>query len=73
MTTLHYTKGLPASGKSTHARNMVKEALNAKLLVRVNRDDIRAMMGITTGQHEPLVTKCKMPSLRQRFRQATTP
>lgn len=34
-------KGLPASGKSTHARNMVDQD---SLLRRINRDDLRAML-----------------------------
>lgn len=57
MNTLYYTKGLPASGKTTCARNMVKEALyRGTFVVRSNRDDVRSMLGVTTGQHEPTVS-----------------
>lgn len=52
------TRGLPASGKSTHAKAWV--AADPKNRIRVNRDDIRAMQGITTGvgthEQENLVT-----------------
>ena len=36
------TKGLPASGKSTWARQKVKESNGT--LKRINKDDIRAMV-----------------------------
>lgn len=39
---VYIMKGLPASGKSTKARQMVQENKN---LVRINKDDIREMMG----------------------------
>lgn len=56
MTFLYYTRGLPASGKSTKAREMVAERMDYDLLVRINRDDIRSMLGTTTGQHEGFIT-----------------
>lgn len=40
--TLYYTVGLPASGKTTKSKQMV-EAANGKM-VRVNKDDLRAML-----------------------------
>lgn len=49
------TKGLPASGKTTWARNWVNE--DPKNRVRVNRDDIRKMLGpYWIPQREDLVT-----------------
>ena len=38
-----YTVGLPASGKTTYARQWVQE--DPKHRVRINRDDIRRMLG----------------------------
>lgn len=57
MTTLYYTRGLPASGKSTKAREMVAERLDYGFMVRINRDDIRSMLGTTTGQQEGFITR----------------
>lgn len=49
-------RGLPASGKSTWARKWVNEA--PKERVRVNRDDIRNMLGpYWIPQREDLVTE----------------
>lgn len=42
MSTLYYTVGCPASGKTTKAKDMV-DAAEGKL-VRVNKDDLRAML-----------------------------
>ncbi|MCI2422480.1 AAA family ATPase [Saccharopolyspora sp. K220] len=42
MTTLVITRGLPGSGKTTYARRWVADDPNNR--VRVNRDDLRAMM-----------------------------
>lgn len=42
MAMLLITRGIPASGKSTYARNWVAE--DCKHRVRVNRDDLRAMV-----------------------------
>ncbi|APC46371.1 polynucleotide kinase [Streptomyces phage BRock] len=47
MQTIYVTTGLPASGKSTWAKSLV-DASNGDL-VRVNLDDIRAMMGFGHG------------------------
>jgi predicted kinase len=55
MTTLHVTRGLPGSGKSTWARQWTAEDTNHR--VRVNRDDMRSMLddgrfikGVTEGR-----------------------
>lgn len=42
MSTLHFTRGLPASGKTTFARAWVAE--DPANRARVNRDDLRAML-----------------------------
>lgn len=42
MPTLHLTRGLPASGKTTFARSWVAE--NPAERIRINRDDVRAMI-----------------------------
>jgi len=42
MPTLHLTRGLPASGKTTFARQWVAEAPESR--ARLNRDDLRAML-----------------------------
>ena len=48
MTTLTIIRGLPGSGKTTHAKAWVAEDPQGR--ARVNRDDLRAMMfGATTG------------------------
>lgn len=51
-------KGLPASGKSTLARQIVKESGNTG---RVNRDDLRAMLFNSewTGKREDVVIACE--------------
>lgn len=46
MTTITLTRGVPASGKSTWAQQWV---LDGPMRARVNRDEIRASLGITTG------------------------
>lgn len=43
MINIYWTKGLPASGKSTWAKKWVNE--KPKERIRVNRDDIRHMLG----------------------------
>ncbi len=57
MTVLIVTRGLPAAGKTTRARNWVAEAPLTR--ARVNRDDLRTMLfGGWTGlpEHETAVT-----------------
>lgn len=57
MTTLHLTRGLPASGKSTKARAWVAESPLSR--ARCNRDDLRTQLfGGWTGlpEHEDAVT-----------------
>ena len=48
MTTIWLTRGLPASGKSTWAKQQV--AYSDGLMVRVNMDDIRSMLGFGEGE-----------------------
>lgn len=49
MQKLIYTLGLPASGKSTWAKQMVRENSNYK---RVNKDDLRAMLDCSKWSKE---------------------
>ena len=51
-------KGLPASGKSTLARQMKKESGNSG---RINRDDIRSMLfeSVWTGKREQVTIDCE--------------
>ena len=51
-------RGLPASGKSTLARKLVKESGNAG---RINRDDLRAMLFNSewSGKREGVVVDCE--------------
>lgn len=55
---LRMLRGLPGSGKSTHAREYVKSSGNAG---RINRDDLRAMLfdSVWTGKREGIVIKCE--------------
>lgn len=55
---LKMLKGLPASGKTTLARKLVKEGGSAG---RVNRDDLRAMLFNSewTGKRESVVVACE--------------
>lgn len=57
MPTLYMTKGLPASGKTTWAR----EKVTAEGYVRVNKDDLRAMLfnGHSGGKMEGLVLSAR--------------
>lgn len=61
MPTLHIMKGLPASGKTTFARELV-----AKGAVRVNRDDLRAMMhnGKWSRRNEPEIINAEKSIVR---------
>lgn len=54
MTTLYVLKGLPASGKTTLALQMVKE----KGVKRVNKDELRAMIdaGVYSQEAERFIT-----------------
>lgn len=58
MPKLRMLKGLPASGKTTWARNFVKESGSAG---RVNRDDLRAMLfdSVWSGRREAAVIDCE--------------
>lgn len=61
---IYWTRGLPASGKSTWAREWVEE--NPKNRVRVNRDDIRLMLGpYWIPQREDLVTQIENSMIRE--------
>lgn len=60
--TLIYTYGLPASGKTTWAKAWVEE--DPKERVRVNRDDIRKMLGpYWVPQREQLVTDIEQSTI----------
>lgn len=61
--TLHYTVGLPASGKTTWARELVR--LKPRT-VRANRDDIRQQLheGRFSGGNEKIVTKVQDAVIR---------
>ncbi|MEU4513213.1 AAA family ATPase [Nonomuraea wenchangensis] len=60
MSTLIYTRGLPASGKSTWARQWVAEHVGGR--ARVNKDDLRAM--VHNGQFVPGVTEQRINTVR---------
>jgi predicted kinase len=53
-----FIRGLPGSGKSTHSKNYIEQNPN---IIRVNKDDIRALMGYTkfNKQKEKLVVECE--------------
>lgn len=50
MTTIWLTTGLPASGKSTWAKQMVKDSNGS--MIRVNLDDLRTMLGIDPAAND---------------------
>lgn len=52
MTTIWLTTGLPASGKSTWARELVRQGDGQ--IIRVNLDDLRVMLGIDPACSEPI-------------------
>ena len=60
MITLLVTRGLPASGKTTFARQWVAE--NMANRVRINRDDLRMM--IYDGDYVPGVTESQIINAR---------
>lgn len=60
MPTLHFTRGLPASGKTTWARTWTAE--NRAGRVRVNRDDLRAMLD--SSEHIKGVTEKRVMAVR---------
>ena len=71
MSELIITRGLPASGKTTHARKWVQE--DPANRIRLNRDEIRRMLhadiGRTTnGLQENLITKIQQDTARQALR-----
>ena len=70
MSTLYVTRGLPGSGKTTHAKNWVGE--NPKGRIRVNRDDIRMMLfGSKVGlsyEQEDLVTQVSRKAVKTGLR-----
>lgn len=51
-------RGLPGSGKTTKARELVRESGNAG---RINRDDLRAMLfdSVWSGKREGVVVECE--------------
>lgn len=64
MTSLVITRGVPASGKSTYAKEWVDEAPSER--VRINRDDIRFMLfGKYWGVDEKAVTLMSDAMLRR--------
>lgn len=58
--TLLILKGLPASGKTTYARGWVAQDPDRR--IRVNKDDIRKMLGYTRSK-EGLVVKVLMEAV----------
>ncbi|MFI1699080.1 MULTISPECIES: phosphatase domain-containing protein [Streptomyces] len=60
MPTLHFTRGLPASGKTTWARAWTAEDRGGR--ARVNRDDLRAMLD--NGEHIKGVTEKRVMAVR---------
>jgi predicted kinase len=71
MSTLIITRGLPASGKTTHARRWVNA--DPRTRIRLNRDELRRMLHADTGQttnglQENLITKIQQDTARQALR-----
>jgi len=69
---LKMLSGLPASGKTTHARNLVKEGGS---LGRINRDDLRAMLfdSVWSGRREQVVIDCEKAIAEVLFKHEQTP
>lgn len=65
-------RGLPAAGKSTVAKQMVREMGNAG---RVNRDSLRAMLfdSVWTGKREGVVVECEKAIARVLIAHQHTP
>jgi predicted kinase len=65
-------KGIPASGKSTFARQTVKESGNS---ARINRDDLRAMLfeSVWTGKREEVVIACEKAIAEVLFKHGMNP
>lgn len=71
MSELIITRGLPASGKTTHARRWVNADPASR--IRINRDEIRRMLHADTGRttnglQENLITKIQQDTARQALR-----
>jgi predicted kinase len=71
MSELIITRGLPASGKTTHARRWVNADPAGR--IRLNRDEIRRMLHADTGRttnglQENLITKIQQDTARQALR-----
>lgn len=68
MTTIHLTTGLPASGKTTHARELMAQASGR--IRRINLDDIRVMLDdhggakVWTHKHEATAQRIQEDALR---------
>ena len=69
---LKMLKGLPASGKTTKARELVKESGSAG---RINRDDLRAMLfdSVWTGKREGVVIDCEKAIAEVLLKHGQTP
>lgn len=64
---LFVTRGLPGSGKTTVARELVDSQINTFGLTRLNRDDFRRMMHgrrFGAGRQEQLVTAAQHAAIR---------
>lgn len=63
--TIIVTRGLPAAGKTTWAKEYIK---NNKNIIRINRDDIRNMLTpefIHGGEMESIVTSIEHSAIRK--------
>ena len=69
---LKMLKGLPASGKTTKARELVRESGSAG---RINRDDLRAMLfdSVWTGKREGIVIDCEKAIAEVLLKHGQTP